>query len=88
MHALATLVLGMGYFWVIMIFIMSVMHLANPDIGIWYYPTGEVSLSFEAQPGANQWLPEWFSLVGVMASAIGYWGLSKILSYFIARIND
>ncbi|WP_100643691.1 hypothetical protein [Alteromonas facilis] len=86
-HALATLVLGMGYFWVIMIFIMSLMHIADPDIGIWYYPTGEVSLSFSAQPGATQWLPGWFSLVGIVSSTIAYWALSKVLSYFIARMK-
>jgi len=87
MHALATLVLGMGYFWVIMIFIMSLMHMVNPDVGIWFYPGGEVSLSFEAQPGATQWLTEWFSLVGIVGSALAYWGLSKLLSFFIAKIK-
>lgn len=87
MHALATLTLGMGYFWIIMIFIMSLMHIVNPEIGIWYYSTGEVSLSFEAQPGATQWQTEWFSLIGIFMSICAYWGLSKILSYFIVRIK-
>jgi len=84
-HGLATLVLGMGYFWVIMIFIMSVMHIGNPEIGIWYYPTGEVSFSFNAQPGAMQWQPKWFSLIGIFSSVLAYWGLNKILGYFISK---
>ena len=88
MHALATLVLGMGYFWVIMIFIMSVIHIVNPDVGIWYYSTGEVSLSFNAQPNAKQWITGWFSVVGILGSAAAYWGLSKILSFFITRLNQ
>ena len=87
MHTLATLVLGMGYFWVIMIFIMSLMHIVNPDVGIWYYDTGELSLSFESQPGAKQWEPQWFSLIGIVTSALAYWGLSKVLSYFIAKLK-
>ncbi len=86
-HALATFVLGMGYFWTIVIFVMSVMHIANPDIGIWYYPTGEISLSFEAQPGAQQWMTGKFSLIGITASLLAYWLLSKILSYFIVRLK-
>lgn len=88
MHALATLVLGMGYFWVIMVFIMSVMHIVNPDVGIWYYATGEVSLSFQAQPGAKQWMTGWFSVIGILGSAAAYWGLNKVLSFFIARLNQ
>ncbi|WP_111979606.1 hypothetical protein [Algibacillus agarilyticus] len=87
MHAFATFVLGMGYFWTIMIFIMAFMHIINPDIGIWYYPTGDISLSFEAQPNAQQWLPTWFSLIGISGSALAYWGLNKVLSYFIARLS-
>lgn len=87
MHGLATLVLGMGYFWTIMIFIMSVIHIVNPDVGVWYYPTGEVSLSFDAQPNAKQWMTGWFSVIGILGSAVIYWGLSKILGYFIARLN-
>lgn len=87
MHALATLVLGMGYFWVIMIFIMSVIHIVNPDVGIWYYSTGEVSLSFHAQPDAKQWMTGWFSVIGILGGASAYWGLSKILSFFIGRLN-
>ena len=84
-HGLATLVLGMGYFWVIMIFIMSLMHIGNPDVGIWYYPTGEFSLSFHAQPGAMQWQEKWFSLIGLFSSSLAYWGLNKILGYFISK---
>jgi hypothetical protein len=84
-HGLATLVLGMGYFWVIMIFIMSLMHIANPDVGIWYYSTGELSLSFHAQPDAMQWQPKWFSLIGLFSSVLAYSGLNKILGYFISK---
>ncbi|MEP1741625.1 MAG: hypothetical protein ABJI60_13435 [Kangiellaceae bacterium] len=84
-HGLATLVLGMGYFWAIMIFIMSVMHIGNPDVGIWYYPTGEFSLSFDAQPGAQQWQEKWFSLIGLITSTLVYFALNKILSYFISK---
>lgn len=84
-HALATIVLGMGYFWVIMIFIMSVMHIGNPDVGIWYHETGEMSLSFNAQPGATQWQTGWFSIIGIVSSSITYWGLNKILGYFISK---
>jgi len=86
-HTLATLILGMGYFWVIMIFIMSVMHIINPEIGIWYHDTGAISLSFEAQPNATQWQPEWFSLIGIFVSCLAYWGLSKVLSFFIAKLK-
>jgi len=85
LHLCATLVLGMGYFWTIMIFIMSLMHIWNPDVGLWYYPTGEISLSFEAQPGATQWQAKWFSLIGIFCSCLAYWGLNKILGYFIAK---
>ncbi|MEW6996327.1 hypothetical protein AADZ86_01285 [Colwelliaceae bacterium BS250] len=87
-HGLATLVLGMGYFWVIMIFIMSVMHIGNPDVGIWYYPTGEISLSFNAQPNAMQWQTKWFSLIGIFSSSLAYWGLNKILGYFISKSKN
>ena len=87
-HALATLVLGMGYFWVIMIFIMSVIHIVNPDVGIWYHSTGAVSLSFNAQPDAKQWMTGWFSVIGILGSSAAYWGLSKILSFFITRLNQ
>jgi hypothetical protein len=85
LHGLMTLVLGMGYFWVIMLFIMSVMHIINPDVGIWYYPTGEISLSFSEQPDAMQWQTGWFSLIGIMSSSAAYWGLNKLLSYFISK---
>ena len=84
-HGLATLVLGMGYFWVFMIFIMSLMHIGNPDVGIWHYPTGEISLSFHAQPGAMQWQPKWFSLIGLISSSLAYLGLNKVLGYFISK---
>ncbi|KGJ91948.1 hypothetical protein [Thalassotalea sp. ND16A] len=84
-HNLATLVLGLGYFWVIMIFIMSVMHLGDPDVGIWYYPSGNFSLSFSAQPDAIQWQPKWFPLIGIITSASAYWLLNKLLSYLFAK---
>ncbi len=84
-HCLMTLVLGMGYFWVIMIFIMSIMHIVNPDVGIWYYSSGEISLSFSAQPGAIQWQTGWFSLIGILSSSTAYWALNKLLSYLISK---
>jgi uncharacterized membrane protein len=87
-HALATLVLGMGYFWVIMIFIMSIIHIVNPDVGIWYHSTGTVSLSFNAQPDAKQWMTGWFSVIGILGSSLAYWALNKILSFFITRLNQ
>ena len=85
LHGMMTLVLGMGYFWVIMIFIMSVIHIVNPDVGIWYYPSGGVSLSFEAQPGATQWHTDWFSVIGILTSSAAYWGLNKLLSYLTSK---
>lgn len=84
-HALTTLILGMGYFWVIMIFIMAVMHIVNPNVGIWYYETGQFSLSFSAQPDATQWQTGWFSLIGIAFSTISYWLLNKLLSYTFSR---
>lgn len=84
-HTLATLVLGMGYFWIIMIFIMSVMHIGNPDVGIWYYETGGLSLSFSAQPDGIQWQPKWFSLIGITSSAFAYWTLNKLLRVLLIK---
>ena len=87
LHALATLVLGMGYFWVIMIFIMSVMHIFMPEVGIWQHSSGTLSLSFEAQPNALQWQTGWFSLIGIVASAAAYWLLNKALSFFMTKLK-
>ncbi|WP_298632520.1 hypothetical protein [uncultured Umboniibacter sp.] len=82
-----TLVLGFGYFWVIMVLIMSAMHLVNPDVGVWLYPSGDMALSFEAQPGATQWLPQWFSLIGLVAGLTGYWLLNKVLGLVITKFK-
>ena len=87
LHALATIVLGMGYFWVITIFIMSVMHIGNPDVGIWLHSSGSISLSFGAQPDAIQWMTGWFSLIGILTSSFAYWLLSKLLGLIIAKTN-
>ena len=87
-QGLTTLVLGFGYFWVIMILIMSVTHLVNPDVGLWVYPGGDISLSFEAQPGATQWFPQWFSLIGLLTGLAGYWLLNKVLGLVLTKFNN
>lgn len=86
-QGVTTLVLGFGYFWVIMILIMSVAHLVNPNVGVWLFPSGDMALSFEAQPGATQWLPQWFTLIGLTLGLAGYWVLNKVLGFVLTKFK-
>lgn len=84
-YALTTIILGFGYFWILMVFLMSVMHLADPDVGLWFHSSGDFALSFEAQQEAVQWQPKWFTLIGLVSSILGYYLLNKLLSFLLLR---
>ncbi len=84
-NALLTLLLGIGYFWIVMIFLMAVMHFGDADIGLWFYDSGDFALSFEAQPGAVQWQPKWFSVIGLAVSISGYYLLNTLLSKLLLK---
>lgn len=68
-----------------MVFLMSVMHLADPDVGLWFHSSGDFALSFEAQQEAVQWQPKWFTLIGLVSSILGYYLLNKLLSFLLLR---
>jgi len=87
-HMLAIMVLGFAYFHTMMIFVMAIMHIPNPDVGLWLYDTGGYALSFEAQPGGVQWQPKWFTLIALFASVGSYWLLNKILSLLISKTKS
>lgn len=84
-HTLIIMVLGFAYFHTVMLFVMSVMHIGDPDIGLWLYDTGGYALSFEAQPGGVQWLPQWFSVIGISISSTVYWLLNKVLVLLLRK---
>jgi hypothetical protein len=80
LHLSCTALFGFGYFISIMIFIMGIMHIFIPDVGIWLDNDGRLlSLSFSFQPNATQWMPAQFSFIAITVSAFSYWGLSKLL---------
>lgn len=87
-HMLAIMVLGFAYFHTMMIFVMAIMHIGDPDVGLWLYDTGGYALSFEAQSGGVQWLPKWFTPIALVASVGSYWLLNKILALLISKTKS
>jgi hypothetical protein len=87
-HMLIIMMMGFAYFNVMMVFVMSIMHLTDPDVGLWLYETGGYALSFEAQTGGVQWLPQWSSLVGIVLSVSAYWLLNKILAWLTYKTRS
>lgn len=86
LHLSLTAIFGFGYFISFIIFIMGIMHIFSPEVGIWLDNNGELlSLSFSNQPNATQWMPEQFSFIAIALSAFVYWGLSKLLYILLLR---
>ena len=83
-QTLTTIVFGVLYLFIIMIFIMSISHIFNPEVGLWLHQSGGISLSFETQENSTQWLPKWFSLIGFCVS-IGCYLLLNNLLYRLLR---
>jgi hypothetical protein len=69
----------MLYFFIVMIFIMAIAHLFNPEVGLWLHQTGGVSLSFEAHNNSTQWLRHWFTVIGLVISIGSYLLLNNLL---------
>jgi uncharacterized membrane protein len=88
LHMLIIMVLGFAYFHTMMIFVMAIMHIGNPDVGLWLYDSGGYALSFEVQEGGVQWLPKWFSLIGIVVSLSAYWLLNKILAWLVKKTRS
>jgi hypothetical protein len=84
LHLLGTFILGFGYFTVIMLFIMAALHAVDPGVGVWTHANGNVSFSFSAQPDSIQWIPEYFTPVGIAVSLAGYWLLNRLLRVFVS----
>jgi hypothetical protein len=87
-HTFAIMVLGFAYFFTVMIFLMAIMHIGDPDVGVWFYDTGDYALSFEAQPDAVQWLPKWFSPLAIVFSISCYWLLNRVLALLISKTKS
>ena len=79
LHILGTFILGFGYFTVIMLFIMAVFHMVDPGAGVWLHKDGNLSFSFSVQ-----WIPEYFTLAGIVVSFTGYWLLNRVLRMFVS----
>ena len=79
LQTLASIIIGVLYFFIVMIFIMSIMHLFKSEVGLWIHQTGGVSLSFEAQENSTQWLPQWFTVIGLAFSIGSYLILNNVL---------
>jgi uncharacterized membrane protein len=84
-QAVASIIFGVLYFFIVMIFIMAIAHLFNPEVGLWLHQTGGVSLSFEAQSNSKQWLPQWFTIIGLAVSISGYLLLNHLLYRLLSR---
>jgi uncharacterized membrane protein len=84
-HTFITIIFGVSYLFCLMLFIMAIAHLFNPEVGVWLHETGGLSLSFEAQKNSTQWLPKWFSLIAFVSSALVYFILNKILYRLITK---
>jgi uncharacterized membrane protein len=84
LHILGTFILGFGYFTVIMLFIMAVLHMVDPGVGVWTHQDGNISFSFSAQPDSVQWIPAYFTPVGIAISCAGYWFLNRVLRMFVS----
>jgi len=89
LHLSLTAIFGFGYFISFIIFIMGIMHIFSPEVGIWLDNNGRLlSLSFSYQPDATQWLPEQFTFIAITFSAFAYWGLSKSLFLLFFKSNN
>lgn len=84
-HTLATIVFGVAYLFIIMVFIMSIAHIFNPEVGFWIHDNGGFALSFEAQENSSQWLPEWFTFIGLFTSVVSYLIFNRLLFYFLNK---
>jgi len=88
LHILGTFVLGFGYFTVIMLFIMAVLHMVDPGVGVWSHGNGSLSFSFSVQPDSTQWIPAYFTPAGIAISFAGYWLLNRMLRKFVSLNKD
>ena len=84
---ITTILFGFCYFFVAMVFVMSIVHIFDSNVGIWLHHSGGVSLSFNAQPHSTQWLPEWFSLMGFCTSVVAYIILNKLLGILLDTLS-
>jgi hypothetical protein len=87
LHLVMTAILGFGYFTSLMIFVMALLHLVNKDVGLWINNDGTYSLSFANQPAAIQWLPDYFSIIGISSSLLVYWLINRLLHFYMLRKN-
>ena len=70
-HYAGILVIGMMGLTALALLHIGVMDWFDPaGVGLWVYPDGDWSLSYEAQPGAEERLGAWFSPVMLAASAL------------------
>ena len=58
--------------------------MVDPGAGVWLHKDGNLSFSFSAQPDSVQWIPEYFTLAGIVVSFTGYWLLNRVLRMFVS----
>lgn len=79
---LITIVLGVAMLFCVLLLILALYTMANPDAGLWIYPGGGFSLSFENQPGAEQLFRSHFWWLGGLGAILGYGLLTAALRWW------
>ena len=79
------IIAGLGLAFCLMVFALGVYSVFNADAGLWLNQPNGWTLSFEAQPNADQWRPAVFPVAAILASVLGYVLILLSIRYILRR---
>jgi uncharacterized membrane protein len=74
-------VMLLGYIFLFLIFLISILKIIIPEIGVYFHESGGISIGITSDPNAVELLGYWLIPIGLIFSSIMYIALTKILEH-------
>lgn len=71
--------LGVGYFFLFIVFVISILKIFFPEVGLFVYPNGAWNLGVADDPAARELLGNWLIPGGITISIVLYIFLARLL---------
>ena len=74
-------VMLLGYIFLLLVFLISILKIIIPEIGVYFHESGGISIGITSDPNAVELLGYWLIPIGLIFSSIMYIALTKILEH-------
>ena len=78
-------IMGAGYLFLFLLFLLSVLKICIPEIGLYFHDSGGISVGITSDPHAVELLGKWLIPLGVIFSVMMYIALTKILEHISGK---